>query len=217
MDKFGRVRFRVEGLSMERLLNQCAQAGVRLYGVRRRSLRSIAASAAPKDFDALRAFAGERGWRVTQERAAGVSKLRGAGRRRALLIGGVAAFLMACWYASSCLWAVEITGAGAYEAEVRRIFDVIAGRFARATVLVETMNPLVAKHFKEKSIEGSLAKFTWGIKNGKALAELLPEFRLVGEHSLTEGMAEFVPVYRLLDRIPFISNLSNKIIVLEKA
>lgn len=133
MDKFGRVRFRVEGLSMERLLNQCAQAGVRLYDVRRRSLRSIAASAAPKDFDALRAFAGERGWRVTQERAAGVSELRGAGRRRALLIGGVAAFLMACWYASSCLWAVEITGAGAYEAEVRRILteqDARPGRFA---------------------------------------------------------------------------------------
>ena len=103
------------------------------------------------------------------------------------------------------------------EADVKRIFDVIARRFGKVTVFVEIMNPAMAKHFKEKSIEGSRAKFTWGIKNGKALAELLPEFRLVGEHSLTEGMAEFVPVYRLLDRIPFISNLSNKIIVLEKA
>ena len=103
------------------------------------------------------------------------------------------------------------------EADVKRIFDVIARRFGNVTVFVEIMNPAMAKHFKEKSIEGSRAKFTWGIKNGKALAELLPEFRLVGEHSLTEGMAEFVPVYRLLDRIPFISNLSNKIIVLEKA
>lgn len=103
------------------------------------------------------------------------------------------------------------------EADVKRIFDVIARRFGKVTVFVEIMNPAMAKHFKEKSIEGSRAKFTWGIKNGKALAELLPEFRLVGEHSLTEGMAEFVPVYRLLGRIPFISNLSNKIIVLEKA
>ena len=31
------------------------------------------------------------------------------------------------------------------EAEVRRVFDVIAGRFARATVLAETMNPGAAK------------------------------------------------------------------------
>ena len=102
------------------------------------------------------------------------------------------------------------------EAEVRRVFDVIAGRFARATVLVETMNPLVAKRFKEKSIEGSNAKFTWGIKDGKALTALMPNFRFVEEHSLTEGMAQFVPIYKLLDRIPAIRNISNKIITLKK-
>ena len=61
------------------------------------------------------------------------------------------------------------------EADVKRIFDVIAGRFPKATVFVETMNPMVVKRFKEKSIEGSHAKFTWGVKNGKALAALLPE------------------------------------------
>ncbi len=56
------------------------------------------------------------------------------------------------------------------EAEVRRIFAVIAGRFDRAAVLVETMNPTVVRHFKEKTIEGSHAQFTWGVKNGAALA-----------------------------------------------
>ncbi len=104
-----------------------------------------------------------------------------------------------------------------HEADVKRIFAVIAGRFAGASVFVETMNPAMAKHFKEKSIEGSHAKFSWGVKNGRALAALLPDFRLAEEHSLTEGMAAFVPVYKLLDRIPFIRNLSNKIIVLERA
>ena len=102
------------------------------------------------------------------------------------------------------------------EADVRRIFDVIAGRFRKATVFVETMNPMVVKHFREKSIEGSHAKFTWGIRNGKAFAGLVPEFRFVAEHSLTEGMAAFVPIYKLLDRLPFVRNISNKIIVLEK-
>ena len=57
------------------------------------------------------------------------------------------------------------------------------------------MNPAVAKRFKETSIEGSRAKFTWGIKNGKALAVLLPNFRFAAEHSLTEGMAAFLPIY----------------------
>ena len=102
------------------------------------------------------------------------------------------------------------------EAEVKRIFAVIAGRFERAAVLVETMNPMVVRRFREKSIEGSRAKFTWGIKDGKALADLLPDFRLVEEHSLTEGMAAFVPVYKLLGRIPAVRNISNKIVVLEK-
>ncbi len=102
------------------------------------------------------------------------------------------------------------------EEDVRRIFAVIDGRFAHATVLVETMNPMVVKRFKERSIEGSGAKFTWGTKDGKVLADLLPAFRLVEEHGLTEGMAAFVPVYRLLDKLPAVRNISNRIIVLEK-
>lgn len=102
------------------------------------------------------------------------------------------------------------------EADVRRIFEVIARRFDHATVFVETMNPLVVRSFKEKSIEGSGARFTWGVKNGKTLASLLAGFSFVEEHSLTEGMAAFIPVYRLLDKLPFVRAISNKIVVLER-
>ena len=100
--------------------------------------------------------------------------------------------------------------------DVQQIFMVISSRFSKATVFVETMNPMIVKRFKERSIEGSHAKFTWGIKNGKALAELLPGFRFMEEHSLTEGMAVFAPIYKLLDKLPTVRNISNKIIVLEK-
>ena len=100
--------------------------------------------------------------------------------------------------------------------DMQQIFAVISSRFSQATVFVEIMNPTMVRHFKEKSIDASNAKFTWGIKNGKALAELLPDFRFVEEHSLTEGMAAFAPVYKLLDRLPAVRNISNKIIVLEK-
>ena len=102
------------------------------------------------------------------------------------------------------------------QADVQRIFAVIARRFSRATVLVETMNPMVVKRFKEKSIEGSHAKFTWGIKDGRALASLLPGFRFVEEHGLTEGMAVFVPIYRVLDKLPAVRSISNRIVVLER-
>lgn len=100
--------------------------------------------------------------------------------------------------------------------DVQQIFAVISSRFSQATIFVETMNPMIVKRFKEKSIEGSHAKFTWGIKNGKALAELLLGFRFMEEHSLTEGMAVFAPIYKLLDKLPTVRNISNKIIVLEK-
>ena len=102
------------------------------------------------------------------------------------------------------------------EADVQRIFDVIARRFPRVTVLVEVMNPLVVRNFKEKSIEGSHAKFTWGVRDGQALAALLPGFRLVEEHSLTEGMAEFLPIYKVLGKIPLVRNISNRIVMLQK-
>ena len=102
------------------------------------------------------------------------------------------------------------------EADVKRIFGVIAARFDHVKVLVETMNPMVVKRFKEKSIEGSKARFSWGVKNGAALAALLPDFRYVEEHSLCEGMAAFMPVYKLLGKIPAVSNISNRIVVLEK-
>ena len=102
------------------------------------------------------------------------------------------------------------------ERNIQRIFTVISSRFSNATVFVETMNPTIVRHFKEKSIDASHARFTWGVKDGPALAELLPDFGFVEEHSLTEGMAEFVPIYKLLDKLSAVRNISNKIIVLGK-
>ncbi len=103
-----------------------------------------------------------------------------------------------------------------YNLDLPETIAVRAGLMPEASVFVETMNPVMVKRFKEKSIEGSNAKFTWGVKNGEALAQLLPGFELTGEHCLTEGMAEFVPVYRLLDKLPAVRNISNRIVILEK-
>ena len=100
--------------------------------------------------------------------------------------------------------------------DVQQIFAVINKRFAKTTVFVEIMNSMVVKNMKEKSIEGSHAKFTWGAKNGIELQALLPGFTCTGEHSLVEGMAEFMPVYKALGKIPVVRNISNKIILMEK-
>ena len=102
------------------------------------------------------------------------------------------------------------------ENDVKQIFAVISKTFEHVTVLAEVMNPMVVRNFKEKSIEGSHAKFTWGIKDGRTLEKILPDFVYVEEHSLTEGMAAFIPVYKVLDKIPFVKSISNRIVVLRK-
>lgn len=65
-------------------------------------------------------------------------------------------------------------------------------------------------------IEGSNAKFTWGVKNGKELQKLLTSFTYKKKVSLVEGMKKMMPVYHVLGLIPAVRNISNKIIVMEK-
>lgn len=113
---------------------------------------------------------------------------------------------------------VIIEGLSMYlnEADVRQMFSIIQKSFQKATVLIEAMSPFVVQHVKEKSIEGSNAKFTWGVKNGKELQKLLTSFTYKKEVSLVEGMKKMMPVYHVLGLIPAVRNISNKIIVMEK-
>ena len=102
------------------------------------------------------------------------------------------------------------------EKDIRKIFSIIERSFQKVNVMVETMSPFVVKHVKEKSIEGSNAKFTWGVKNGTELQKIVPNFSILHEVSLVEGMKELMPVYCVIGKIPAVRNISNKIIVLEK-
>ena len=102
------------------------------------------------------------------------------------------------------------------EKDIRKIFSIIERSFQKVTVMVETMSPFVVRHVKEKSIEGSNAKFAWGVKNGTELQRIVPKFSTSQEVSLVEGMKELMPVYYVIDKIPVVRKISNKIIVLEK-
>ena len=102
------------------------------------------------------------------------------------------------------------------EKDIRKMFSIVEKSFQKVTVMVETMSPFVVKHMKEKSIEGSNAKFTWGVKNGKELQRIIPAFSVRQEISLVEGMKELMPIYHMIGKISIVQNISNKIIVLEK-
>ena len=77
------------------------------------------------------------------------------------------------------------------------------------------MSPWMVRHVKEKSIRGSRARFTWGVRNGRELENLIPGFHSRRDVSLVEGMQVFRPVYRFLGKFPFVRNLSNKILVMK--
>ena len=96
------------------------------------------------------------------------------------------------------------------------MFEIIDQTFTQAKVLVEVMAPFVVKHMKEKSIEGSQAKFIWGVKSGKVFQSVTPSFQSEKDISLVEGMKEFAPIYKVLGKIPSVRNFSNKILVLNK-
>ena len=113
---------------------------------------------------------------------------------------------------------VVIEGLSMYlkEADIRQILAIIDQVFPKAMVLIEVMSPFVVKHVKEKSIEGSNAKFTWGIKNGKLLEQMVPSFTYKKEVSLVEGMKKLMPIYHVIGKIPAVRNISNRIVVMEK-
>ncbi|MCM1189619.1 MAG: class I SAM-dependent methyltransferase [bacterium] len=102
------------------------------------------------------------------------------------------------------------------EQDVKKILSIISRRFASAEVIMEVMSPWMVKHVKEKSIEKTKAKFIWGIKSGKELQRIAPEYMWVRDVSLVEGMKILVPVYRLFGWIPMIKNISNKLVVLRE-
>lgn len=116
---------------LERLLNLCATGGVRLSRLRRDGARAVSGRVAAADYERLETLAEERGWRLIRGRASVLSRISSLPRARAVLVCGSILFFALLFAALSCVWSVEIVGAGSYEGEVRQILmerDIRAGR-----------------------------------------------------------------------------------------
>lgn len=100
--------------------------------------------------------------------------------------------------------------------DVKQILTIINKKFPRVTVFMEILNPKFIRKNMEKSIHQSGAVFTFGARTGQELADLAPSFRWTGDRSLVEGMIEIAPIYKVIGKIGFIKNLSNKISILSK-
>ncbi|MCH5255094.1 MAG: hypothetical protein J1F41_09215 [Lachnospiraceae bacterium] len=101
------------------------------------------------------------------------------------------------------------------ERDVRKILSIITDSFGQAEIIMETMSPFVVKYVKEKSIDASQAKFTWGVNSGKELERFSPAIRWIKDVSLAEGMVQMMPAYKLVAWMPAIRNISNKLTILE--
>ena len=100
------------------------------------------------------------------------------------------------------------------EQDVKQILSIISSHFQQTQIIMEIMAPWVVSHMREKSIEATKARFTWGIKSGRELEKLAPEFLWDEDVSLAEGMKVIMPVYHLIGWIPAVRNISNKLSVL---
>lgn len=101
--------------------------------------------------------------------------------------------------------------------DVKQILRILDAKFSRVTLYMEILNPRFVKKNVEKSIQQSGAVFTFGAQNGRELADMVPSFQWIEDRSLVEGMVEIAPIYKVIGKLAFIRNISNKICVLEKS
>lgn len=114
-----RVRFRVEGLGAERLINAARQQGLTLDRAERGKGREMLLQCSFRAYPAFCELAREKGFSVGEAEPVGLYRLlrRLLFRRGALL--GAALCLMLLGYAMGFVWQVRIENAGAYAGEVR--------------------------------------------------------------------------------------------------
>ena len=114
-----KVRFRVSGLSVEKLLNEAQKQGIRFLGIQRESNRDITVHAFARDYDSLRQLAQEKGYQVGEAAPEGLLQGLTRLKRRMGLLVGAAIGIGLVIFALSFVWNIRIINAGPYEGEAR--------------------------------------------------------------------------------------------------
>lgn len=99
---------------------------------------------------------------------------------------------------------------------VEKIFKDIRGHFKQAEVFMEVTAPYTVKNAVRKTEEGTVHKYTWGVKNGRQLQRLAAGFKAVKCVTLMEGLKEMYPVYNIFRYFTPLRRVANKIIVLRQ-
>lgn len=102
------------------------------------------------------------------------------------------------------------------KADVQKIFTAIRKRFADAQVFMEVTASYVVKNATEGSGENNRPKYSFGVKNGKELQKFNAGFCWVKDVSLLVGLRKMYPSYYIMQLLPTMRRMSNKIVVLKR-
>lgn len=99
--------------------------------------------------------------------------------------------------------------------EVRGLMDIIAARLPGATVLIEVMPRLFQKYGRERSVEDTGARYTYGCSSAAEFHRTVaPGFTLLHDIPFSDTIARYHPVLAPLARLPLVGRFSERIVVL---
>lgn len=101
--------------------------------------------------------------------------------------------------------------------ENAKMLSIIHDHFDNATVFMECLaKKWVQQEGIEKSIEKTGAKFIFGADCFDDLKGVAKGFRKVKDDNITRGMIQLFPVLKLFAWVPYISKVTQKILIFEK-
>lgn len=113
------ISFTAEGLNIARFLRFAGEENLRLTNIRRKGSRKVSACVCEDSLPALEALAMRGGWKLKLGTRHGAGRAAEWLRGRWLLTAAALIVGIALYAASQVVWQIEITGAGAYSADIR--------------------------------------------------------------------------------------------------
>ena len=113
------ISFRMEGLSLERLMNLAGEQNIMLQNLKRSGLKAVEGVCGEADYAKLSGMADMRGWKLTRLKHKRLSAFRVWLKKRAAVAVGFVLCLALAAVSLQFIWRIDIMDAGPYESEVR--------------------------------------------------------------------------------------------------
>lgn len=111
-------RFVISGLNLERFLNLMKQQEIPLFFLRRPNGRTLVCECRSLDLKRISALVQEKGWRMEEIQPVRLSAFLMRMKKRPGIPAGIVLALIGLMVVSQFIWRVQISGAGAYHAEM---------------------------------------------------------------------------------------------------